>query len=117
MTNTELIFLLRVQSHKYAHSLTFPVAVGFNSRTCHYWCRVIADMVSERDYDLTGGWRDAARRRIPQDAKDPLRGADAHHDLFVVGDGQIGINIEIKAGLCGDSIALQVHVDGLVKWS
>jgi hypothetical protein len=49
--------------------------------------------------------------------KDPLRGSDVHHDLLIVGDGKIGINVEVKAGLCGDSIALIVHIDGLVKWS
>ncbi|KAH7380478.1 hypothetical protein DE146DRAFT_637487 [Phaeosphaeria sp. MPI-PUGE-AT-0046c] len=115
--NSCVVFLLRVQSHKYAHSLTFPVAVGFNRQTCHYWCKAIADMASEREYDIMGGWWEAARRRVPKDVLDPLTGADAHHDLFVVGDGQIGINIEIKAGLCGDSISLEVHIDGLVKWS
>ncbi|OAK95617.1 hypothetical protein IQ06DRAFT_352632 [Phaeosphaeriaceae sp. SRC1lsM3a] len=115
--NTTLVFLLRVQSHTYAHSLTFPVAVGFNRQTCHYWCKAIADMASEREYDIMGRWQEAARRRIPEYVQDPITGADAHRDLFVVGDGQIGINIEIKAGLCGDSIALQVHIDGLVEWS
>jgi hypothetical protein len=114
---TILLYLLRIQSHKYAHSMTFPLAVGFNRTTCHYWCKAIADMASERDYDLNGGWRDAALRRMPKDVMDPRRGSDAHHDLFIVGDGNLGINVEIKAGLVGDSIALQVHIDGLVKWS
>jgi hypothetical protein len=29
------VWLLRVQSHTYAHSLTFPLVVGFNRKTCH----------------------------------------------------------------------------------
>jgi hypothetical protein len=66
---------------------------------------------------LNGGWRAAALRRMPKDVMNPMRGADAHHDLFVMGDGNLGINVEIKAGLVGDSIALVVHVDRLVKWS
>jgi hypothetical protein len=111
------VFLLRVQSHTYAHSLTFPVAVGFNSQTCHYWCKAISDLATERDYNVMGGWQDAARRRIPEEVRDPSRGTDVHHDIFVVEDGGIGINIDIKPGLCGDSIALQVHIDGLVQWS
>jgi hypothetical protein len=111
------VFLLRIQSHRYAHSMTFPLAVGFNRSTCHYWCKAISEMASERDYDLNGGWRAAALRRMPKDVMNPMRGADAHHDLFVMGDGNLGINVEIKAGLVGDSIALVVHVDRLVKWS
>jgi hypothetical protein len=112
------VFLLRVQSHAYAHSLTFPVAVGFDRETCHYWCKAISNMATEQgDYNILGGWQVAARRRIPREVKDPLRGSDVHHDLFIVDDGKIGINVEVKAGLCGDSIALIVHIDGLVKWS
>jgi hypothetical protein len=111
------VFLLRVQSHTYAHSLTFPVAVGFNRQTCHYWCKAISDLATERDYNIMGGWQDAAQRRIPKEVKDPSKGADVHHDLFVVEDGRIGIKIDIRPGLCGDSIALQVHIDGLVQWS
>jgi hypothetical protein len=111
------LWLLRVQSHSYAHSLTFPLAVGFNSKTCHYWCKAISDMATDRDYDALGGWQAAVTRKIPRDVRDPLKGADVHHDLIVLGDGKLGINIEIKAGLCGDSIALLVHIDGFVKWS
>lgn len=114
---TTLVFLLRIQSHRYAHSMTFPVAVGFNRSTCHYWCKAISEMASERDYDLNGGWRAAALRRMPKDVMDPMKGVDAHRDLFVVGDGSLGINVEVRAGLVGDCIALQVHVDGLVRWS
>jgi hypothetical protein len=107
-----------VQSHAYAHSLTFPVAVGFDRETCHYWCKAISNMATEQgDYNILGGWQVAARRRIPREVKDPLRGSDVHHDLFIVDDGKIGINVDVKAGLCGDSIALIVHIDGLVKWS
>lgn len=116
-TEMTLMFLLRIQSHSYAHSMTFPLAVGFNRITCHYWCETISDMASERDYDLNGAWRAAALRRVPRDVMNPMRGSDAHRDLFIVGDGSLGINVEIKAGLVGDSIGLQVHIDGLVKWS
>jgi hypothetical protein len=111
-----VIWLLRVQSHTYAHSLTFPLVVGFNRETCHYWCKAISDMATERDYDVLSGWQAAVMRRIPKEVKNPARGAEVHHDLIILGDGKLGINVDIKAGLCGDSIALQVHVDGLVKW-
>jgi hypothetical protein len=37
------------------------------------------------------------------------------HDIFVVEDSGMGINVSIEVGLCGDSIALQVNIDGLVK--
>jgi hypothetical protein len=114
--DVSIIWLIRVQSHTYAHSLTFPLVVGFNSETCHYWCKAISDMATERDYDALSGWQAAVLRRIPKEVRDPARGADVHHDLIVLGDGKLGINIDIKAGLCGDSIALQVHIDGLVKW-
>jgi hypothetical protein len=73
-------------------------------------------MATERDYDALSGWQAAVMRRIPKEVRNPARGAEVHHDLIILGDGKLGINIDIKAGLCGDSIALQVHIDGLVKW-
>jgi hypothetical protein len=57
------------------------------------------------------------KRRIPDEVYDPLRGVDARNDMFLVGDSGLGINVGIVAGLCGDSIALQVLIDGLVKWA
>ena len=57
------------------------------------------------------------KRRIPDEVYDPLKGTDVRNDMFLVGDSMLGINVSIVAGLCGDSIALQVLIDGLVRWT
>ncbi|KAH7386038.1 heterokaryon incompatibility protein-domain-containing protein [Pyrenochaeta sp. MPI-SDFR-AT-0127] len=108
--------LLRVQSPAYAGSLSFPVAFGFNRSTCHYWVKVIPNFVSPANNATHGSWLEALKRRIPNDVYDALRGTEVRHDIFIVGSSGLGINVSVQAGLCGDRIALQVHVDGLVKW-
>jgi hypothetical protein len=102
------IFSLRVESY----GLIFPIAAGFNRDTCHYWCKAFSDLATNSGFD-SHEWQseDAAMRMITNGVKDPMRGAEAHHDVFVVGD--LAINIDINAGLCGDSIALHVCIDGL----
>lgn len=107
--------LLRVQSPQYSRTL-FPVAFGYNRSTCHYWCKAVPDFVSTMDVRTPGSWLGALRKRIPFEVFDALRGNDARHDIYLFGDSGLGINISIKAGLCRDSVALQVHIDGLVKW-
>jgi hypothetical protein len=116
--------LLRVQSAAYAHALTFPVAFGFNRTTCHYWCKVIPEYTgSHKTYDDRPRELTDWSRGIPTIMKygfkevfDPQKGQDVRHDIFVVEGSGLGINVSIEAGLSGDSIALQVNVDGLVKW-
>ncbi|KAI8943117.1 hypothetical protein NX059_001148 [Plenodomus lindquistii] len=105
--------LFRVQSPRYAHSL-IPVALGYNRSTCHYWCKAMTEFSSSVDVGAPGSWLSALRRRVPPEMFDALRGADVRHDVFI--DGDLGINVSIRAGLCGDGIVLQVQVDGLVKW-
>jgi hypothetical protein len=109
--------LLRVQSATYAHSLSFPVAFGFNRSTCHYWCKAIQDFDPSQDGQASGNWPQAVKSRIPDEVYNPLRGNDARNDMFLVRDSGLAVNVGIQAGLCGDSIALQVHIDGLVKWT
>lgn len=116
--------LLRIQSAAYVRSLTFPLAFGFNRTTCHYWCKVIPEYTrSETTYEdtprtLTDWSRDIFQvlRHEFSEVFDPLRGSDVQHDMFVLSESGIGININIEAGLCGDRISLQVNIDGLVKW-
>lgn len=45
---------------------------------------------------------------------DAVWGSDVRHNVFVNRD--LGINVSIRAGLCGDGIVLQVLVNRLVKW-
>lgn len=59
-------------------------------------------------------WLGALRRSIPVEVLDALRGREVRDDVFV--DGELGVNVGIRAGLCGDGIVLQVRIDGLVKW-
>ncbi|KAF2126884.1 HET-domain-containing protein [Dothidotthia symphoricarpi CBS 119687] len=110
------VLLLRVQSHTYAHSLNFPVAFGFNRTTCHYWCKAVPNFASAAAVGARRGWQELVKEQIPAEVYDPLSGADVRHDIFVVGDSGLGINVSIKAGLCQDTIALRVNIDGLVKW-
>ena len=108
--------LLRVQSATYAHSLNYPVAFGFNRATSHYWCKAVSvPQQSQNSYSI-GTWPQAVKVRIPDYVYDPLRGNDVRSDMFLVGDSDLAINISISAGLCGDDIALNVYIDGLVQW-
>ncbi|KAH9866151.1 hypothetical protein J1614_008715 [Plenodomus biglobosus] len=105
--------LLRVQSPRYAHSL-IPVAFGYNRSTCHYWCKAMVGFSSSVDVEAPGSWLGALKKRVPQEMFDVSQGTDVRHDVFI--DGELGINVSIRAGLCGDGIVLQVQIDGLVKW-
>ncbi|KAF3009949.1 hypothetical protein E8E13_011137 [Curvularia kusanoi] len=49
------VILLRVQSHAYAHSLSFPVAFGFDRATCHYWIKAVPDYVAPEGLAARGG--------------------------------------------------------------
>ncbi|KAF2822102.1 hypothetical protein CC86DRAFT_95609 [Ophiobolus disseminans] len=106
------MFLLRVESVDKAHSISFPVAVGFNRKTCHYWCKGLDTRALDLDQNIPHWWQDAATCKITDEVRNPRRGRESHHDLMMIRG--IGINIDIKAGLCGDRIALLVHIDGLV---
>ncbi|USP78162.1 hypothetical protein yc1106_05436 [Curvularia clavata] len=108
--------LLRVQSTRYAHSLNFAVAFGFNRSTCHYWCKALPNVAQSQSGHTNGTWPQAVKRQIPNEVYDPLRGNDARNDMILVQDNDLAINVNISAGLCGDSIALKVYIDGLVQW-
>ncbi|CAO2651923.1 Nn.00g002060.m01.CDS01 [Neocucurbitaria sp. VM-36] len=109
--------LLRVQSPAYAGSLTFPVAFGFNRANCHYWVRALPDFVSAADSTTrSSSWPEEVKRRIPDEVYDARRGNDLGHHIFFVGNSGLGMSVSIRASLLGDSITLQVHIDGLVKW-
>jgi hypothetical protein len=111
------VLLLRVQSHAYAHSLSFPVAFGFDRATCHYWIKAIPDYVAPEGLGARGAWQVLLRRDyIPDECYDARRGSDVRRDMFVVGDSGVGIGVSIKAGLVGDRVALVISVDGLMKW-
>lgn len=116
VTETFGALLLRVQSPTYAGSLTFPVAFGFNRSTCHYWVKAVPGLVAPTDNPTRNSWAEALKLKIPRDIYSALQENNVRHDLVVIGSGGLGINISINAGLCGDSIALQVHIDGLMKW-
>jgi hypothetical protein len=108
--------LLHVRSPTYEYDLK-AVAFGFNRSTGHFWCKVVSDFASSQDVQARGTWPQDVKSKIPHEVYDPLRGRDVRHDIFVVEDsGGLGINVSIEAGLCGDSIALQVNIDGLVKY-
>ncbi|KAJ4376214.1 hypothetical protein N0V83_001496 [Neocucurbitaria cava] len=115
--NSFSVLLLRVQSPGYAGEPTFPVAFGFNRSTCHYWIRAIPDDDSfVLDKIHTRPWPETVKVRIPDEVYDARRGSDLRHHIFLVGNSGLGMSVSIRAGLVGDSIALQVHIDGLVRW-
>ncbi|KAJ8107993.1 hypothetical protein OPT61_g8484 [Boeremia exigua] len=111
------VLLLRVQSHAYAHSLSFPVAFGFDRATCHYWIKAVPDYVAPEGLGARGAWQTVLKRDyIPEECYDARRGGDVRRDIFVIGDSGVGIGVGIKAGLVDDRVTLVVSVDGLVKW-
>ncbi|KAL6711447.1 hypothetical protein ACN47E_004381 [Coniothyrium glycines] len=119
-TESWAAILLRVQSTRYAHSMAFPVAFGFNKMTRHYWCKAVVDYASfvGTNTDLSDWSRGLfpLLKREHSEIFDPLQGTEVRHDMIIIDHDSIVINVSIEAGLCGDSIALQVNVDGLMKW-
>jgi hypothetical protein len=108
------VFLLGVEQT----GLAFPVAVAFNPETGHYWCKTFAELVTNftnppRPWDGED-WRATVMRHVTKEVRTSLRGVEAHHDVFRFGGLQIKIGV--KAGLCGDTIGLQVHIDGLTTY-
>lgn len=111
------VLLLRVQSPTYAHSLSFPVAFGFDRATCHYWIKAVPDYVAPEGLGTRGGWQTVLKRDyIPDECYDARKGADVRRDICVMGDSGVGIGVGIRAGLVGDRVILMVSVDGLVRW-
>jgi hypothetical protein len=111
------VLLLRLQSHAYAHSLSFPVAFSFDRATCHYWIKAIPDYVAPEGLGARGAWQTLLRSNyIPDECYDARRGGDVRRDMFVVGNSGVGIGVCIKAGLVGDRVALVISVDGLMRW-
>ncbi|KAJ4325739.1 hypothetical protein N0V94_000499 [Neodidymelliopsis sp. IMI 364377] len=111
------VLLLRVQSHAYAHSLSFPVAFGFDRATCHYWIKAIPDYVAPEGIGARGAWQALLKKdHIPEEYYDARRGSEVRQDLFIMRDSATSIGVSIKAGLVEDRVALVVSVDGLVRW-
>ena len=110
------VLFLRAQSSPYGSSTAFQVIVGFNRRNKHYWCKALQRSWPDMNVE-PARWRAAIKKALPLEIDDPLLKNDVRHDIFVVGESGMGINVEIRAGMCGDHIALQVLIDGLVKGS
>ena len=108
------VLFLRAQSSPYGSSTDFQVVVGFNRRSRHYWCKAVQRTWPDMDGDAAR-WRAAIKKVIPLEVNDPFLKSDVRHDIFVVEQSGMGINIEVTAGMCGDHIALQLLIDGLVK--
>lgn len=108
------VLFLRSHSSIYGTSTNFQVIVGLDRKNRHYWCKAVdrswPDIRADR-----GRWRAAIRKVLPPGIQDPLAKTDVRHDIFVVGESSLGINVTIRAGMCGDCVALQVLIDGLVK--
>lgn len=62
-------------------------------------------------------WHAAIRKAVPVEINDPMLKDGVRHDIFVVGESGMGINVEVGAGLSGDHIGLHLSIDGLVKGS
>ncbi|KAJ4305832.1 hypothetical protein N0V90_001364 [Kalmusia sp. IMI 367209] len=108
------VLFLRGQSSSYGSSAEFQVVVGFNRRYKHYWCKAVQCAWPDVGADALR-WRAAIRKVLPMEIHDPLMKNDVRHDIFVIGESGMGVNISIRAGMCGDNVALQVLIDGLVK--
>lgn len=108
------VFFLRAQSSPYDSSTQFQVIVGFNRRTKHYWCKAIQRKWPDVNVDPLR-WHAAIRKALPAEINEPLLKNDVRHDIFVVAESGMGVNVEVRAGLSGDHIALQLLIDGLVK--
>lgn len=108
------VLFLRAQSSPYGSSTEFQVIVGFSRRHKHYWCKALQRVWPDMNVE-PARWRAAIKKALPLEIYDSLLKNDMRHDIFVVGESGMGINVEIRAGICGDHIALPVLIDGLVK--
>jgi hypothetical protein len=108
------VLFARGQSSSYGHSAKFQIIVGLDRGSKHYWCKAVEHAWPEMTVDR-GRWRATIRRLLPPSIFDPMMKNDARHDIFVVADSELGVNVSIRAGLCGDSVALQVLIDGLIR--
>ncbi|KAF2028798.1 hypothetical protein EK21DRAFT_101546 [Setomelanomma holmii] len=94
---TTTIVAFKLQPLIWPHVIIFPVALEFNPETCHYWCKIMPSIMQDRrDHDDTVDWLPTSEVHVPD-------------------EGAVALNIDIKAGLCGDNIALIVYVDGLLE--
>ncbi|KAF1962252.1 hypothetical protein CC80DRAFT_542570 [Byssothecium circinans] len=113
------VLFLRGQSPPYGESTNFQVIVGLNRKTKHYWCKAVVYSWPRMDVDRSR-WRAVIKKVLPKGVNDPdpLMKSDCRHDIFVVpGDIGLGVNVCVRAGMWGDSVVLQVLIDGLVKVS
>ncbi|OAG09555.1 uncharacterized protein CC84DRAFT_1137308 [Paraphaeosphaeria sporulosa] len=108
------VLFLRAQSSPYGASTHFQIVVGFNRRNKHYWCKAMQRRWPDVNVDPLR-WHAAIRKALPVEINDPMLKNDVRHDIFVVGESGMGINVEVRAGLSGDHIGLHLLVDGFVK--
>ncbi|KAF9738960.1 het domain containing protein [Paraphaeosphaeria minitans] len=108
------VLFLRAQSSPYGTSTHFQVVVGFNRRSRHYWCKAMQRKWPHVNVDPLR-WHAAIRKAVPVEINDPMLKDDVRHDIFVEEESGMGINVEVRAGLSGDCIGLQLLIDGFVK--
>ncbi|KAL1592838.1 hypothetical protein SLS60_011254 [Paraconiothyrium brasiliense] len=108
------VLFLRAQSSPYGSSTSFQVIVGFNRRSKHYWCKAIQRKWPDVRVDPLR-WHAAIKKALPMEIHDPILKMDLRHDIFVIAESGMGTNVEMRAGLSGDHIALHLLIDGLVK--
>jgi hypothetical protein len=108
------VLFVRAQSSSYGHSTTFQIIVGLDRETKHYWCKAIEATWPALTADR-GRWRAVIMRRLSPAVFDPLLKYDARHDLYIVEESGVAVNINIKAGLWADCVSLQLLIDGFIK--
>lgn len=107
------VLFVRAHSSSYGASTLFQIIVGLDRSKKHYWCKAVDNtpaLTTSRSR-----WQAKAWRLLPQRVLDPLMAEDVRHDLYVVGESDIGIMVNVRAGFWADTVVLQVLVDGLVK--
>jgi hypothetical protein len=109
-----VVLSLRAQSSPYGASTPFQVVVGFNRRTKHYWCKTMQRKWPDVNVDPLR-WHAVIKKAVPLEINDPMLKDAVRHDIFVVGESGMGINVEVRAGLSRDHIALHLLLDGFVK--
>jgi hypothetical protein len=103
------------QSGSYDASMDFQVIVGLDRKTEHYWCKAVVYTWPKMDVDR-GRWRAVIRKMLPKGfLDDTVMKSDARHDIFMIGDTGLGVNVTVRAGMLGDNVVLQVMIDGLAK--
>ncbi|CAI6332303.1 unnamed protein product [Periconia digitata] len=111
------VLFLQGQISEKEPPIDFQVVLGFDTKAETYWCKSVVHPWPKFANISPERFRAVIKRVLPQDFPSPLLTQDdTRHDIFIGGDNDdMCVNINLRAGMHGDSAVLKVLIDGLVN--